>query len=631
MFPFLLGRFGQVATNFNLNTDGSAQDLGSPKVRDYRYFEYEGYVQDQWRVTNSFTLTLGLRYQYFSVPYEVNGLQSVSNIDFHTYLNDRIAAAAAGSGGDSAIPFLQYDLGGKANDGRDIYEPDHNNFSPRVAFAWNPGARSGIWNSIFGDKKTVIRGGASMIYDRVNANTINFIQDQVSFLFNTNSTTNFGSLATSPRFTALGTLPVTNVPQPVERPLTPFVENGVPFGNAQAQFNYTVDPHFRTPYSYLFSLGVQRQLPGNFIFEADYVGRLGRSLFAQADAAQVTNFIDAKSGQGLFNAFNTLSQEARAGSPITDQPWFENQISAALGASCSDVFSTSCTNLVNTFFGNLVLKGDLSDTIQALNFNQVLANNVGLPGQFSTNEYIGNFGSSSYNGLLLSLTKNYSHGFQFNFNYTYSRSIDNVSSVANTVAGGQVCDATNLRVCRGPSDFDATHFFVANGVYDLPFGRGRFFGGNVNKALNELIGGWQLGTIFTAHSGFAFSSTTESFPIGFVFDSPGVLTGSASALKTSVHDDNGAIQLFADPTAAVGAFSNPFGGSIGNRNNLRGPSFVNFDMSLSKQFAMPWSEKHTIQFRADAFNLFKHTKFADPCVTNINSRRFDHTELQANK
>src|SRR5262249_2968792 len=157
------------------------------------------------------------------------------------------------------------------------------------------------------------------------------------------------------------------------------------------------------------------QLPGNFIFEADYVGRLGRSLFAQADAAQVTNFVDPASGQGLFAAFNTISQQVRTGAAVTDQPWFENQISAALGgAPCSDVFGISCTNLVTTFFGNLVRIGDLSDTIQALNFNQVLLNNVGLPGQFSTNEYITNSGSSSYNGLLLSLTKNYSHGFQFN-------------------------------------------------------------------------------------------------------------------------------------------------------------------------------------------------------------------------
>jgi len=618
VFPFLLGRFASVGTNFNLNTDGSAQAPGSPAIRDYRYFEYEGYAQDQWRVSSSLTLTLGLRYQYFSVPYEVNGVEALSNVDFHTYLNDRLAAAAAGISGDSAIPFLSYDLGGKANNARGIYEPDKNNFSPRVAFAFNPGSKHGLLNSILGDKKTVIRGGATMVYDRVNANTINFIQDQVSYLFNTSAQTNFGDLATDPRFTALGTLPVTNVSQPVAHPTIPFVENGVAFGTATDQTNYTVDPHFRTPFAYVFSFGVQRALPGNFILETEYVGRLGRKLFAQGDAAQIVNFIDPLSGQGLIPAFNALSQQLRTGAPVTNQPWFEN------------VCGAGCTSLVANALTGTVARGDLSDTIQALNGAGLLANNTGLPGQFATNEYIGNFGSSSYNGLLVSLTKNYSHGFQFNFNYTFSRSIDNVSSVANTVFGGQVCDAANLRVCRGPSDFDATHFFVANGVYDLPFGSGRAIGGGVNRAVNELIGGWQLGTIFTAHSGFAFSSTTGAFPLGFVFDSPGVLTGSSSALSTHIHDVNGAIQLFADPAVAAGAFSNPLGGELGTRNNLRGPSFVNFDMSLSKKFAMPWSDHHTIQFRAEAFNVFNHTNFADPSTTSINSPTFGQITAQAN-
>jgi hypothetical protein len=616
-FPFLLGRFASDDSNFNLNKDGSAQDVGSPKIRDYRYFEYEGYAQDQWRVKNSLTLTLGLRYQYFSVPYEVNGLQSVSDIGFQTYLNDRIAAADQGSNGDTAIPFLTYDLGGKANHARGIYNPDRNNFSPRVAFAFNPSFKRGLLNSVFGDKRTVLRGSATMVYDRVNANTINFIQDQVSYLFNTSANTNFGDLATDPRFTAIGTLPVTNTPQPVTHPLAPYVDAGVPFGNAEGQFNYTVDPNFKTPFAYVYSFGVQRELPGSFIVDVEYVGRLGRKLFAQADAGQSVNFLDTASNQRLFTAFNALSQELRSGATtVTPQPWFENQCFAG------------CTQLIADAIGNLVVKGDLSDTLQALNANGLIANNSGLAGQFSTNAYIGNFGSSSYNGMLVTVKKNLSRSLEFDFNYTFSRSIDNVSSVANTVVGGLVCDATNLRVCRGPSDFDVTHLFSANGVYDLPFGRGRSFGGNANNFVNAFIGGWQFATIFTAHSGFAFGTNTGAFPVGFVFDSPAVLTGSGSALATNIHDDNGKIQLFANPSAALNALSNPFGGQIGNRNNLRGPGFVNFDMSLAKRFVMPWSEKHTIQFRTEAYNVFNHTNFADPGA-NINSPTFGQITAQA--
>jgi hypothetical protein len=634
IFPAILGRFGLVSTNFNLNKDGSQQAIGSPKIRNYRYFEYEGYAQDQWRVKSSLTVTLGLRYAYFSVPYETGGLQSVSNIDFRTYLNDRLAAAAQGIEGDTAIPFLTYDLGGKANPGgRSIYAPDRTNFSPRVSFAYNPGFRSGPLKGIFGERKTVIRAGGTVLYDRVNANTINFIQDQLSYLFNTTTTTTFNSLATDPRFTALGALPVTNTAQPVTHPLAPFVDNGVPFGNAAGQFNYTVDPHFRTPYSYVYSLGVQRELPGRFILEVDYVGRLGRKLFAQADAAQVVNFKDPVSGQFLLPAFTALTKELRAGvTTVTPQPWFENQISAALGASCVSQFGVSCTQLIaSSSLQSLAVKGDVSDTLQALSNNGLLLNNSGLPGQFSSNTYITNLGFSSYNAMLVTLRKNLSHGLQFDFNYTLSHSIDNVSSVANTVVGGLVCDATNLRVCRGNSDFDATHLFSANGVYDLPFGRGQSLGGKAPGWANQIIGGWQLGAIFTAHSGFAFSTNTGAFPIGFIFDSPGVLTGNASALASHIHtDSSGAIQFFADQNAANAALSNPLPGQIGNRNNLRGPGFINFDMSLGKRFHMPWSEKHTLQFRAEAYNTFNHTNFSDP-TANINSGSpFGQISAQAN-
>ncbi len=638
IFPFLLGRFASISTNFNLNKDGSQQPIGSPKIRNYRYYEYEGYAQDQWRVNGSFTLTLGLRYAYFSVPYETSGLQSASNIDFRTYLNDRLAAAAQGIEGDTAIPFLSYDLGGKANPGgRSIYEGDKTNFSPRISFAYNPGFRSGFLKDLFGEHKTVIRAGGTILYDRVNANTINFIQDQLSYLFNTTSTTSFGDLQTDPRFTALGTLPVTNTPQPVTHPLAPFVASGVPFGNAEGQFNYTVDPHFRTPYSYVYSLGVQRELPGRFLVEVDYVGRLGRKLFSQADAGQVVNFKDPTSGQFLLPAFTSLTKELRANqvsgnTTVTPQPWFENQIQAAIGTDCPTAFGEpNCTQLIaDSSLSNLALKGDVSDTLQAMNFFGILLNNAGLPGQFSTNAYITDLSSSNYNAMLVSLRKNLSRNLQFDFNYTYSHSIDNESSIANTVIGGLVCDVTNLRVCRGNSDFDATHIFNANGVYDLPFGRGQWLGSTSPGWVNQIIGGWQLGAIFSAHSGFAFSTNTGTFPVGFVFDSPAVLTGNASALSRHIHTDtDGTIQYFSDQTAATGALSNPLPGQIGSRNNLRGPKFVNFDMSLGKRFYMPWSEKHTLQFRAEAYNTFNHTNFADPSA-NLNDSTFGHITAQAN-
>jgi hypothetical protein len=115
------------------------------------------------------------------------------------------------------------------------------------------------------------------------------------------------------------------------------------------------------------------------------------------------------------------------------------------------------------------------------------------------NAFVTNKGSSSYDGMLLSLRKRFSKGFQFDVNYTWSHSIDNQSTVANTTtAGGLICDATDLRVCRGNSDFDIRHLLNVNGIWELPFGRGTHDWRDAPGWVNSVIGGWQLSGILTA-------------------------------------------------------------------------------------------------------------------------------------
>lgn len=659
-FPFILGRFASDDTNFNYTRSGTAEDPGTGKTRNYKYFEYEFYGEDQWRVTNNLTFTYGLRWQFYSVPYETGGLQSVPTVDFPAFFNARVQNGLAGISGPDAVPTVQYVLGGAANkNAPSIYNPDYKNFSPRLALAYNPGFRDGLLHSVFGDRKTTVRLGGTIDYDRVNANTINFIQDQVSYLFNNSVNTVFGggdpgvTLGTDPRFQAIGTPPVTNTAPPITTPFSPFIDpaSGYPLGNAEGQFNYTVEKNFRTPYSYVYTFGVQRELPANFIVEANYVGRLGRKLFAQSDGAQIVDFIDPTSKEGLISAFNQLSAQTRSGAPVTTQPWFENQMNSAIqtnfglpdcnsfvgavfGAGAASEIPT-CTDLVQALFGTLLQRGDLSDTVQGLYgffpgpFGGLIPPNVGLASQFSVNSYISNAGSSSYNAFLLTVRKRYSNGLQFDVNYTYGHSIDNLSTVTNTVIGGLVCDVRNLRECRGDSDFDLQHSISANGVYDLPFGRGRQFASQIPGWLNQIIGGWQFSTIATWRTGFPFSTSTDAFPVNFFVNSPALFTGSGSALKENIHTDStGAIQLFANPTAAQGAFSFTNGGETGSRNTLRGPGFWNFDTSLSKSFTMPWKESQKLQFRWESYNAFNHTNFADPSA-DINAGTFGQITSQA--
>src|SRR5262249_6010639 len=202
------------------------------------------------------------------------------------------------------------------------------------------------------------------------------------------------ALLLNPRFTGISSLPVNNVAPTITRPFTPFVDSGFPFGLATGEFNYAVDQRFRIPYAMQYSFGFQREMPGNFILEATYVGRQARKLFSQADVAQALNFRDPASGQNMFDAFNALQTPLLAGitagtptatiiAGIPNQPWFENQLNAAVQANfglanCQALVGRSCTQfiLANATSRQFVTRGDTSDQVQRLFAQGLLLSNV---------------------------------------------------------------------------------------------------------------------------------------------------------------------------------------------------------------------------------------------------------------
>ena len=639
-FAFILGRIAALTTNFNYSPAGTAFAPGTGKTRDWRYNELEFYAQDNWRARNDLTVTYGVRWHYYPAPYEANGFQACQDGDWRNLFDIRSRNAANGIAGPDAEPLWRYDLCGKKNGTRAMYEPDLNNFGPRLSFAWNPSFKGGLLGSVFGDRKTVIRGGGSVVYDRVGG-ALTFIQDQVSYLFDNSATRLFGNpnaqtaLLNDPRFTSITALPVANTAPVITRPFTPFNVATpdcfiVPTGNCSGETNYAIDQNFRIPYSIQYSLGFQRELPGNFLLDMSYVGRQGRKLFTQADAAQILDFKDPASGQFMISALNALQAQIQAGVPtasLTSQPWFENQMNsqslAVYGVPCSGLgLGANCTQVVGNlnFLGGLVEIGDTADVLQALYGNFLLRPNVGLSAQFSTNAINTNLGSSSYNGMLVSLRKRFSQGLQFDLNYTLSHSIDNQSSIVNTVFGGLVCDIRNLRVCRGNSDFDIRHLVNANFIYELPFGRGKMFGGDVPGWANQIIGGWEATGIFTYRSGLPFNTSVTAggtFPVGFVFSSPAQIVGNINALRPSIHDGSGGtVQFFADPVAAAAALRYPRHGEIGNRNVLRSTPFWNTDLAILKNFNLPWEGKR-IQIRWEMYNAFNHHVYGLPAVALV--------------
>lgn len=331
-----------------------------------------------------------------------------------------------------------------------------------------------------------------------------------------------------------------------------------------------------------------------------------------------------------------LSLASRNGQPVAATAFWENIMNPTMlnnyGGTCEDFGFASCADLVNTVFDPLPAIGDMGDTFAAMYTGfgaPLIPANVGLDPQFSSQLYFGNKSYSNYHGLLSSLHKRLSHGLQFDVNYTYSHSIDNSSTIANNATGtaetggygGFLCDAIRLRSCRANSDFDVTHLVSADGLYDLPFGKGRWLGSNAPGWVNQIIGGWQVAFLNQWRSGFAFTTVSEAFPVSFNANSPAVFIGTRSDIKTKVHFDktSGQVQLFANPTAALSAFTGPIGLEGPTRNNLRGPRLSNTNLSLNKHFQI--RDRYGVEFRAEAYNAFNQVNFALPIgsVADINN------------
>jgi hypothetical protein len=374
------------------------------------------------------------------------------------------------------------------------------------------------------------------------------------------------------------------------------------------------------------------------VMKLNYVGRLGRRLLATADANQVIDFPDKQSNQMMSQAFGELTKQLRAGVPITSltaQPWFEDVLGSGYAAPNG---LANNTQLVAAIVGVLGNRGDISDMLQSLanytynfGFTGLLPNNVGIPSQFGTNAYLTNKGSSNYNGLLLTISKNMSQGLRFDFNYTWSHSIDNTSLIANsnplTSANptGLICDVLRPRACRGNSDFDVRQEISSNFTYDLPFGRGKEFLGGSPYWVNEAIGGWSLSGLPYYRTGLAMNVLSQAFLASFENNDPAIFTGNPNDLKVKVNTDHSSNIVYAFAGGAAGSskaladFRGPIGLEYGQRNLFRGPGGFYFNAGLAKTF--PIVDRLNLQFRADAFNVLNHPVFAAPAL-NLSTSPF---------
>ncbi|MGA8501981.1 MAG: carboxypeptidase-like regulatory domain-containing protein [Candidatus Sulfotelmatobacter sp.] len=635
----LTGLLDSSYSNYNITKEGNAQPVGSPAVRHFLAHEFETYIQDSWHATPQLTLTYGLRYTLLQPPYETTGTQVAPSISLENFFQTRSTAMLAGQ---TYNPLVTFALSGQANGRAPYWACDYGNVAPRLAFAWSPKPESGFWKRVFGDfGKSSIRGGYGMYYDHFGQGIVDSFDRNGSFGLTTSIQNPIGqyTVDTSPRFTGLYNIPSALIASPPTGgfPQTPPI--GLPYG---ATIYWGLDDRMKTPYSHVFDFSISREFPHNFVLETSYIGRLGRRLLQEEDLAMPEDIRDPESGMDYFSAATLFSKAAEANVPIQNLapiPYWQNMFPAAAGVLDLADLST-CTP------GAATLPANFSPTATQAMYSSFACNlhNETLPlifadvpgeygvgpnpcfpacsklgpyaffdGQFTSLYAWRNTGTGSYNGLQVTIRRGMTHGLQWDFNYTFSKSID-IGSNAERInqfdafyQADQIINSWSPAQLRGVSDFDTTHQFNTNWVYQLPFGRGKTFAAASNRVVNGIVGGWQFSGLARWTSGFPTTiETFTSFPTNWELPSAAILNGPKPKTGEFI-DSNGNPNLFQNPISAQGDFRYSYPGESGQRNELRGPGYFGIDTGLSKQW--PITESQNLKFSWEVFNVTNSVRF----------------------
>ncbi len=225
--------------------------------------------------------------------------------------------------------------------------------------------------------------------------------------------------------------------------------------------------------------------------------------------------------------------------------------------------------------------------------------------QFGIVEYRDDLGKSRYDALETTLEKRFSEGYTVRAVYTFAKSKDNTGE--HLTANGSSSSLPNSRdasLWYGYSDFDVRHRIVINGIWELPFGKGKPF---LKEGIaGAVLGGWELAGTFNHRTGRPFTVSQGGDPISVGTFQP--------TLPDQIGDPNLSnptidrwfnVQAFQPLTVGAGRFGNQL------RNQVRGPKFASLDFALHRSFGL-WNESSKLEFRWEVFNVLNRANFALP-------------------
>jgi hypothetical protein len=666
LLSFMAGSLGSV-TQFYYMQNAAKLDkfedyLTYPqRIRDTRQNDGHVFVKDDWKVLKSLTLNLGLRWEYYGVPYDGGGLMplptdgpaAVFGISGRSYEGWMKPGARAGV---TTIQFV-----GKNSTHPDIpwYPDDYNNFGPAVGFAWQL-----PW---FGAGKTTVRGGYQITYQP--GQVANALTQENLVPGSTNNASYTGDSANT--YLDLTKLP-SLVPVPnIIKPMQP-----VPTTDRTQQI-FIPQPNLTNPYVQNLTLAVTRSIRPNVTVDLKYIGTLGRK--------QWNAFFNINQPNFLYNGLKEAFDAARAGNDSSPAlQVLENMFKGinvagtgfgAVGSTFNGVFQTAGMHLraltascgIGCTIQSALANGNYMGVAAGLNtLNYSTASNPTLPvipagvngavmkyngfpdnfivtnPQFTNAYMIATVSNNNYHSMEAQVTLRPTRGTTMQTTYTWSR---------NTGIGGTYTTPVDRHADYGVLPDTRTHDLRTNGSFTLPLGPNQLFFSRSTGVLARLLENWQAGWIVNVNSGSPTSISAQSMLYGNgtpdivgPFDpksgkvtwadgagsgnyfTPGAFTPVKDPQCASVTSAQGLANLctlnaVADSKTGEVVLQNPLPatrGTLGQRA-LSGPGRWRFDANVSKSIRI--SESKTLQFRLDATDVLNHPEPGSPIV-DINNLNF---------